>query len=80
MRDAAGRDILVLNKKGGYKVKTENEKDMEGIEKFLNRHMMKSHPPEYAYQYCVLLYYEYLAGVRDGWDLNANPGLKLGER
>lgn len=25
-------------------------------------------------------YYEYLAGVRDGWDLNANPGLKLGER
>ena len=24
-------------------------------------------------------YYEYLAGVRDGWDLNANPGLKLGE-
>lgn len=42
-------------------MKTENEKDMEGIEKFLNRHMMKSHPPEYAYQYCVLLYYEYLA-------------------
>lgn len=25
-------------------------------------------------------YYEYIAGVRDGWDLNANPGLKLGER
>ncbi len=25
-------------------------------------------------------YYEYLAGVRDGWDLNANPNLKLGER
>ncbi len=25
-------------------------------------------------------YYEYLAGVRDGLDLNANPGLKLGER
>ncbi len=25
-------------------------------------------------------YYEYLAGVRDGWDLNANPSLKLGER
>ncbi len=25
-------------------------------------------------------YYEYMAGVRDGLDLNANPGLKLGER
>lgn len=25
-------------------------------------------------------YYEYLAGRRDGWDLNAVPGLKLGER
>ena len=25
-------------------------------------------------------YYEYMAGVRDGFDLNANPGLKLGER
>lgn len=25
-------------------------------------------------------YYEYLAGVRDGWDLNANPNLRLGER
>ncbi len=24
-------------------------------------------------------YYEYMAGVRHGWDLNANPGLKLGE-
>lgn len=25
-------------------------------------------------------YYEFIAGVRDGLDLNANPGLKLGER
>ncbi len=25
-------------------------------------------------------YYEYMAGRRDGWDLNAIPGLKLGER
>lgn len=25
-------------------------------------------------------YYEYLAGVRSGWDLNAVPNLKLGER
>ncbi len=25
-------------------------------------------------------YYEYIKGVRDGLDLNANPGLKLGER
>ena len=25
-------------------------------------------------------YYEYLAGRRDGWDLNAVPNLKLGER
>ena len=25
-------------------------------------------------------YYEYIAGVRDGLDLNANPSLKLGQR
>lgn len=25
-------------------------------------------------------YYEYIAGRRDGWDLNANPSLRLGER
>lgn len=25
-------------------------------------------------------YYEYKKGIRDGWDLNAVPGLKLGER
>ena len=25
-------------------------------------------------------YYEYLRGRRDGWDLNAVPNLKLGER
>ena len=25
-------------------------------------------------------YYEYLQGRRDGWDLNAVPNLKLGER
>lgn len=25
-------------------------------------------------------YYEYMAGVRHGWDLNAVPNLKLGER
>ena len=25
-------------------------------------------------------YYEFLAGRRDGWDLNAVPNLKLGER
>ena len=25
-------------------------------------------------------YYEYLAGTRHGWDLNAIPNLKLGER
>ena len=25
-------------------------------------------------------YYEYIAGRRDGWDLNAIPGLKLGDR
>ena len=25
-------------------------------------------------------YYEYLKGVRHGWDLNAVPNLKLGER
>ena len=25
-------------------------------------------------------YYEYLSGTRHGWDLNAVPNLKLGER
>ena len=25
-------------------------------------------------------YYEYIKGVRSGWDLNAVPNLKLGER
>lgn len=25
-------------------------------------------------------YYEYINGVRAGWDLNAVPNLKLGER
>jgi N6-L-threonylcarbamoyladenine synthase len=25
-------------------------------------------------------YYEYMAGVRDGLDLNANPSLRLGDR
>ena len=25
-------------------------------------------------------YYEYIRGVRAGWDLNAVPGLRLGER
>lgn len=25
-------------------------------------------------------YYEYMAGVRAGWDLNAVPNLKLGEK
>ena len=25
-------------------------------------------------------YYEYINGVRSGWDLNAIPNLKLGER
>ncbi|MCD8332988.1 MAG: tRNA (adenosine(37)-N6)-threonylcarbamoyltransferase complex transferase subunit TsaD, partial [Clostridiales bacterium] len=25
-------------------------------------------------------YYEYLAGTRHGWDLNAVPNLKLGDR
>lgn len=28
----------------------------------------------------VAAYHEYERGVRSGWDLNANPGLKLGER
>lgn len=28
----------------------------------------------------VAAYYEYLAGMRSGWDLNAVPNLKLGER
>ena len=28
----------------------------------------------------VAAYYEYINGARDGWDLNAVPGLKLGER
>ena len=28
----------------------------------------------------VAAYYEYLKGTRHGWDLNAVPNLKLGER
>ena len=28
----------------------------------------------------VAAYYEYMAGVRHGWDLNAVPNLRLGER
>ena len=28
----------------------------------------------------VAAYYEYLNGTRHGWDLNAVPNLKLGER
>ena len=28
----------------------------------------------------VAAYYEYMAGVRDGLDLNANPSLRLGDR
>ena len=28
----------------------------------------------------VAAYYEYVAGTRHGWDLNAVPNLKLGER
>ena len=28
----------------------------------------------------VAAYYEYLRGTRHGWDLNAVPNLKLGER
>ena len=28
----------------------------------------------------VAAYYEYLSGTRHGWDLNAVPNLKLGER
>ena len=28
----------------------------------------------------VAAYYEYLNGTRSGWDLNAVPNLKLGER
>lgn len=28
----------------------------------------------------VAAYYEYMKGTRSGWDLNAIPNLKLGER
>ena len=28
----------------------------------------------------VAAYYEYMSGTRHGWDLNAVPNLKLGER
>ena len=28
----------------------------------------------------VAAYYEYMNGTRSGWDLNAVPNLKLGER
>lgn len=39
----------------------EKEKEKEQVERFLGRHMLKSHPPEYAYQCCAWLYYAYLA-------------------
>lgn len=34
--------------------------DMEQVNQFLKKHMLKSRIPEYVYEYCVFLYYEYL--------------------
>lgn len=30
------------------------------MDQFLKKHMLKSRIPEYTYEYCVILYYEYL--------------------
>lgn len=34
--------------------------DMEQVNQFLKKHMLKSWIPEHVYEYCVFLYYEYL--------------------
>lgn len=34
--------------------------DMERVNQFLRKHMLKSRIPEHVYEYCVFLYYEYL--------------------
>ena len=36
--------------------------------------------PVYCTDNGAAAYYEYMKGTRDGWDLNAIPNLKLGER
>lgn len=50
-----------------------------------NRGIAFYHPsPVYCTDNAAMIgaaaYYEYQAGIRDGWDLNAVPNLKLGER
>lgn len=34
--------------------------DMVQVKQFLKKHMLKGQIPEYVYEYCVFLYYEYL--------------------
>lgn len=48
-------------------------------------HLTFYHPsPVYCTDNAAMIgvagYYEYIRGVRDGWDLNAVPNLKIGER
>lgn len=51
--------------------------DKEGIEFY---HPSPIYCTDNAAMIGVAAYYEYKKGVRSGWDLNAVPGLKLGER
>ena len=57
-----------------------------GLEEVCKKHDVKFYCPEPVYctdnaaMIGAAAYYEYMAGVRHGLDLNAIPSLKLGER
>ena len=57
-----------------------------GMEKACQEHGLNLYVPspifctDNAAMIGVAAYHEYVKGIRSGWDLNANPGLKLGER
>lgn len=57
-----------------------------GMEKACQEHGLNLYVPspifctDNAAMIGVAAYHEYIKGTRSGWDLNANPGLKLGER
>lgn len=58
----------------------------ESMEEVCNKEKIKFYHPSPIYctdnaaMIGVAAYYEYINGVRSGWDLNAIPNLKLGER
>lgn len=58
----------------------------ESMEEVCNKEKLKFYHPSPIYctdnaaMIGVAAYYEYINGVRSGWDLNAIPNLKLGER